>query len=157
MELLGTIISVIFGAIVLYLVLNEYLKVKKDRKNINSKLENNILQTDDIRIYSMVAVNVAVNFGSEFDYCKFYFNDSEVFLRFRYSFPNDSYSIPLVLKKNERDNYSYFSSFTVTNFETNRTEAKIHFKNKTFIGSAFKLNLENISEVDSELLKKNLC
>jgi hypothetical protein len=157
LELLGTIISVIFGAIVLYLILNEYLKVKKDRKNINSKLENNILQTDDIRICSMVAVNVAVNFGSEFDYCKFYFNDDEVYLKFRYTTPNSFYTIPLVLKKNEHNSYSYFCSFTITKFELEGTEAKIHFKNKTFIGSAFKLNLEKVSEEDLELLKKKLC
>jgi hypothetical protein len=157
LELLGTIISIIFGGIVLYLLLKEFLKLKKDRKNINSKLENNSLQTDDIRIGSMIAVNVAVNFGSEFDYCKFYFNDNEVYLRFRYSFPKDSYSVPLVLKKNEQSNYSYFSSFIITKFETKETEAKIHFKNRTFIGSSFKLNLDNISEVNLELLKKNLC
>jgi len=146
-----------FGCIVLYLLLNEYLKLRKDRKNINLKLENNSLQTDDIRIGSMIAVNVAVNFGSEFDYCKFYFSDGEVYLRFRYSIPNDFFSVPLVLKKNENSSYSYFSSFTITKFEPKGTEVKIHFKNKTFIGSAFKLNLENISEEDLELLKKNLC
>jgi hypothetical protein len=147
----------IFGCIVLYLLLNEYLKLKKDRKTINSKLENNILQTDDIKIWSMVAVNVAVNFGSEYDYCKFYFNDDEVYLKFRYTIPNSFYTIPLVLKKNEHNSYSYFCSFIITKFEPKGTQAKIHFKNKTFIGSAFKLNLENISEKDMELLKKNLC
>ncbi|WP_162128098.1 hypothetical protein [Flavobacterium phycosphaerae] len=156
MELLGTISSIIFGGILLYLLIREYLKVKKDQKIINSKLDNNTVQTADIRIGSMVAVNVAVNFGSEYDYCKFYFNAGEVFLKFRYSFPADCYTIPLVLKKNEHNYYSYFCSFTVTQFEPRETEAKIHFKNKTFIGSAFTLYLKNISEEDLELLKKNL-
>lgn len=157
MELLGNIISIIFGCVVFYLLFNEYLKLKKDQKNINLKLENSALQTDDIRIGSMITVSVAVNFGSEYDYCKFYFSNGEVYLKFRYSIPKDFYSISLVLKKNEQSSYSYFSSFAVTKFEPKGAKAKIHFKNKTFVGSSFKLNLENISEVDLELLKKNLC
>lgn len=156
MEKIFGILNLIFGTIIFVLMLNEYLKVKKDRKYINSIIKYETEQTDDLRISSMSAVNVIVNFGSEFDYCKFYFKENEIYLFFRYSFPKDIYNGPFVIKKNDKNNYSYFSLFTISNFKIKENCLTIKFKNKTLIGSSYKLNIDNISEEDIELLSKIL-
>jgi hypothetical protein len=157
MEILFTIVGILLSVIIIYIGAKEYLKLKKDRQLIDSILSVDDKETDDLRITSMSALNVFVNFGSEFDYCKFHFTKKECFIYLRYSYPTNLYSGPLVIKSEFSNKYSYLSTFYIKKLDVkNNNEISICIKNKTFIGTKYNLNLTSISESDLDLIMRNL-
>ncbi|WP_298116330.1 hypothetical protein [Flavobacterium sp.] len=157
METLFTIVGILLSVIIIYFGLKEYFKLKNDRRLIYSILSDDNKETDDLRITSMSAVNVFVNFGSEFNYCKFHFTKKECYVYLRYSYPTNLYSGPFVIKSEFLNKYSYLSTFYIKKFEIkNNNEISISIKNKRFIGTKFNLNLTSISESDLDLITKNL-
>lgn len=153
MEELFTSILKISLVLLIVIYLYYFYKPSKERKFINSKINSKTSQTEDIRIYTRTTEKSF----KEFDYCKFYFIDNEIFLKFRKSWPTNFYSIPLVVKKTETNKYSIFNLYTITFVELNETKLKIRFESKSFLKTEFFLNLENISNKDFLLLKENLC
>ena len=83
METLFTVVGILLSVIIIYFGVKEYLKLKKNRQLIDSIVSDDDKETDDLRIASMSAVNVFVNFGSEFDYCKFHFTKKECYMYLR--------------------------------------------------------------------------
>jgi hypothetical protein len=157
METLFTVVGILLSVIIIYIGVKEYLKLKKDRQLIDSIISNDDKETDDLRITSMSALNVFVNFGSEFDYCKFHFTKKECFLYLRYSYPTNLYSGPFVIKSEFSNKYSYLSTFYIKKLDIkNNNEISICIKNKTFIGTKFNLNLTSISDLDLDLIMRNL-
>jgi hypothetical protein len=157
MEILFTIVGILLSVIIIYIGAKEYLKLKKDRQLIDSILSVDDKETDDLRITFMSALNVFVNFGSEFDYCKFHFTKKECFIYLRYSYPTNLYSGPLVIKSEFSNKYSYLSTFYIKKLDVkNNNEISICIKNKTFIGTKYNLNLTSISESDLDLIMRNL-
>lgn len=157
MEKIFTLIGIILSVILVYFGIIEYFKLKRDRRLIDSLLSDDDLETNDLRISSMVAVNIAVNFGSEFDYCKFHFTKSECFLYLRYSYPDNLYSGPFVIKSEFPNKYSYLSTFYIKKLEKkNKNEISICIKNRTFIGTSYNLNLTSVSDTDLDLIFTNL-
>jgi hypothetical protein len=143
--------------IIIYIGVKEYLKLKKDRQLIDSIISNDDKETDDLRITSMSALNVFVNFGSEFDYCKFHFTKNECFMYLRYSYPTNLYSGPFFIKSEFSNKYSYLSTFYIKKLDIkNNNEISICVKNKTFIGTKYNLNLTSISKSDLDLITENL-
>jgi hypothetical protein len=158
METLFTVVGILLSVIIIYIGAKEYLKLKKDRQLINSIVSDDDKETDDLRITSMSALNVFVNFGSEFDYCKFHFTKKECFIYLRYSYPTNLYSGPLVIKSEFSNKYSYLSTFYIKKLDVkNNNEISICIKNKTFVGTKYNLNLTSISESDLDLITENLC
>lgn len=157
METLFAFIGIILSVILVYIGVLQYSKLKKDRQLIDSLLSDDDLMTNDLKISSMTAVNIAVNFGSEFDYCKFHFTKKECFLFLRYSFPNNLYNGPFVIKSEFPNKYSYLSTFYIKKLEAkSKNEISICIKNKTFIGTRYNLNLTSVSEADFDLIFTNL-
>lgn len=157
METLFTVVGILLSVFIIYFGVKEYLKLKKDRQLIDSIVSDNDKETDDLRITSMSALNVFVNFGSEFDYCKFHFTKKECYVYLRYSYPSNLYSGPLVIKSEFLNKYSYLSTFYIKRLEVkNNNEISICIKNKTFIGTKYNLNLTSISESDLDLITENL-
>jgi hypothetical protein len=157
METLFTVVGIVLSVIIIYFGIKEYIKLKNDRRLIESTLSNDDKETDDLRITSMSAVNVFVDFGSEFDYCKFHFTQAECYLYLRYSNPTNIYSGPFVIKSEFLDKYSYLSTFYIKKLEVkNNNEISICIKNKTFIGTKYNLNLTSISKSDLDLITENL-
>ena len=110
MEELFTSILKISLVLLIVIYLYYFYKASKERKFINSKINSKTSQTEDIRIYTKTSKKSF----EEFDYCKFYFIDNEIFLKFRKSWPTNFYSIPLVIKKTETNKYSIFNLYTIT-------------------------------------------
>lgn len=157
METLFTVVGILLSVIIIYIGVKEYLKLKKDRQLIDSIVSVDDKETDDLRITSMSALNVFVNFGSEFDYCKFHFTKNECYMYLRYSYPTNLYSGPFVIKSEYSNKYSYFSTFFIKKLEVkNDNEISICVKNKTFIGTKYNLNLTSISKSDLDLITENL-
>lgn len=157
METLFTVVGILLSVIIIYIGVKEYLKLKKDRQLIDSILSDDDKETEDLRITSMSALNVFVNFGSEFDYCKFHFTKKECFLYLRYSYPANLYSGPFIIKSEFLNKYSYFSTFYIKKLEIkNNNEISICIKNKNFIGTKYNLNLTSISESDLDLITEKL-
>lgn len=141
------IITIVLGAIKIL------IDKAKDRKKFSDNLNQNIEQTNELKVHSSVCRNFLVDFGSEFSYCKFYFTQNEI-----YMFSGNSYPLnPYILKYQEESNYSYFSKFRITKFILNNQNLKIQIQNKYFIGTKLTLNIVDISEKDREILNKNLC
>jgi hypothetical protein len=158
METLFTVVGILLSVIIIYIGAKEYLKLKKDRQLIDSIVSDDDKETDDLRITSMSALNVFVNFGSEFDYCKFHFTKKECFIYLRYSYPTNLYSGPLVIKSEFSNKYSYLSTFYIKKLDVkNNNEISICIKNKTFVGTKYNLSLTSISESDLDLITENLC
>lgn len=157
METLFTVVGILLSVIIIYFGVKEYLKLKKNRQLIDSIVSYDDKETDDLRIASMSAVNVFVNFGSEFDYCKFHFTKKECYMYLRYSYPTNLYSGPFVIKSEFHNKYSYLSTFYIKKLDVkNNNEISICIKNKTFIGTKYNLNLTSISESDLDLITENL-
>lgn len=157
MDAIFTVVGILLSIIIIYFGVKEYFKLKNDRRLIDSLLSDDDKETDDLRIASMSAVNVFVNFGSEFDYCKFHFTKKECYVYLRYSYPSNLYSGPLVIKSEFLNKYSYLSTFYIKRLEVkNNNEISICIKNKTFIGTKYNLNLTSISESDLDLITENL-
>ena len=157
METLFTVVGIVLSVIIIYFGIKEYIKLKNDRRLIESTLSNDDKETDDLRIKSMSAVNVFVDFGSEFDYCKFHFTQEECYLYLRYSYPTNIYNGPFVIKSEFLNKYSYLSTFYIKKLEVkNNNEISICIKNKMFIGTKFNLNLTSISKSDLDLIMRNL-
>jgi hypothetical protein len=159
MEKIFNITGIVISLFLIYKGIKEYVKIKKDRANINSKInENDFSETGDLKISSMTSVNFLVNFGEEFDYCKFYFLNNEVYILFRYSYPKDQFSEPFAIynmNQTSSSKYSYFISFFVKKFKIdhNTADVRIVVSNKfLFIGSRYSLNLTNVSSDDLKLL-----
>ena len=158
MEDLYSILGIFLSIPLIYFGAKHYFKLKKDRRFIESLLSDEDKETEDLRITSMSALNVFVNFGSEFDYCKFHFTKNECFMYLRYTYPTNLYSGPFVIKSEYRNKYSYLSTFFIKKLEVkNDNEISICVKNKTFIGTKYNLNLTSISESDLDLITENLC
>ncbi len=157
MEDLYSILGIFLSIMVIYFGASQYFKLKKDRRLIELLLSDEDKTTEDLQISSMIAVNVFVNFGSEFDYCKFHFTKKECFMYLRYSYPTNLYQGPLVIKSEFSNKYSYLSTFFIKKLEVkNDNEVSICIKNKTFIGTKYNLNLTSISESDLDLILNNL-
>ena len=157
METSFTVFGILLSVIIIYFGIKEYLKLKKDRQLIDSILSDDDKETDDLRIISMYAVNVLVNFGSEYDYCKFHFTEKECYMYLRYSYPTNIYNGPFVIKSEFLNKYSYLSTFYIKKLDVkNNNEISICIKNKTFIGTKFNLNLTSISDLDLDLIMRNL-
>ncbi|HCQ13102.1 hypothetical protein [Flavobacterium sp.] len=157
METLFTVFGILLSVIIIYIGVKEYLKLKKDRQLIDSIVSDDDKETEDLRITSMSALNVFVNFGSEFDYCKFHFTKNECFMYLRYSYPTNLYSGPFVIKSEFSNKYSYLSTFYIKKLDIkNNNEISICVKNKTFIGTKYNLNLTSISKSDLDLITENL-
>jgi len=157
METLFTVVGIVLSVIIIYFGIKEYIKLKNDRRLIESTLSNDDKETDDLRIKSMSAVNVFVDFGSEFDYCKFHFTQEECYMYLRYSYPTNKYNGPFVIKSEFLNKYSYLSTFYIKKLEVkNNNEISICIKNKMFIGTKFNLNLTSISKSDLDLIMRNL-
>ena len=157
MEDLYSILGIFLSIIVIYFGASQYFKLKKDRRLIELLLSDEDKTTEDLRISSMIAVNVFVNFGSEFDYCKFRFTKKECFIYLRYSYPTNLYQGPFVIKNEFPNKYSYLSTFYIKKLEIkNDNEISICVKNKTFIGTEYNLNLTSVSKSDLDLILNNL-
>ena len=157
MEDLYSILGIFLSILVIYFGATQYFKLKKDRRLIESLRSDEDKETEDLRISSMIAVNVFVNFGSEFDCCKFRFTKKECFIYLRYSYPTNLYSGPFVIKSEYPKKYAYLSTFYIKKLEVkNNNEISICIKNKTFIGTKYNLNLTSISESDLDLILNNL-
>lgn len=157
METLFTVVGILLSVIIIYIGVKEYLKLKKDRQLIDSIVSDDDKETEDLQITSMSALNVFVNFGSEFDYCKFHFTKNECFMYLRYTYPTNLYSGAFVIKSEYPNKYSYLSTFYIKRLEVkNNNEISICIKNKTFIGTKYNLNLTSISSADLDLIKNNL-
>lgn len=157
MEDLYSILGIFLSIPLIYFGATHYFKLKKDRRFIESLLSDDDKETEDLRITSMSALNVFVNFGSDFDYCKFHFTKNECFMYLRYSYPTNLYSGPFVIKSAYTNKYSYLSTFFIKKLEVkNDNEISICVKNKTLIGTKYNLNLTSISESDLVLIMNNL-
>ena len=157
METLFTLVGVLLSVIIIYFGIKEYTKLKNDRRLIDSILSVEDNETDDLRIISMSAVNVFVDFGSDFDYCKFHFTKDESYVYLHYSYLINFYNGPFVIKSEFPHKYSYLSTFYIKKLEVkNNNEISICIKNKTFIGTKFNLNLTSISKSDLDLITENL-
>ncbi|WP_220760085.1 hypothetical protein [Flavobacterium sp. UMI-01] len=153
-------IVIVFQAFIICIIIGNglkfYIALRRDIKKVSENINSKTLQTDDMEIFSYTYRNVLVGFGSEFNYCKFYFYNDEVYFVGRNNFPQNLYSIPFILKcKNESD-YSYFSKYVITELEILGNEMKIEFKHKKIIGTKFSLFIKNASANDLQLLKGHL-
>ncbi|MBC5836188.1 hypothetical protein [Flavobacterium bernardetii] len=126
-----------------------------DRKIVSNNINSETEKTNDLKISSYICRDFLIDFGTEFNYCKFYFSENEIYLFCRNTYPTDIYNSPYILKFKDENVYSYFSKFIVTHFDLNGDSLKIQFKNKKAIGTELTLNIVNISEKDKEILKKN--
>jgi hypothetical protein len=151
------ILRVLMGCTIFFVAIKIMVDKAKDKKKVSNNLNRNIEQTDDLKIQSSICRDFLVDFGSEFNYCKFYFTQNEIYLFCRNSYPLNTFDKPYILKYQVESNYSYFSKFRVTKFIINGENLKIQIKNKYFIGTKLTLNIVNISEKDRAILNKNLC
>lgn len=113
MEFIFKAIGITILVVIVALYYLEFFKAVRERKIINSRINNNVLQTEDIKIWS----KTVFNFDDKFDYCKFYFFEDEVYIKFKNTSPK-LYSIPFVLKKNSKRKYSYFNIYNIVRFES---------------------------------------
>lgn len=98
MERIQTLIQIIFGCIGVYFIGRIILDKFRDIKKISNKISVETEQTNDLKIFSYVYRNVLLDFGSEFNYCKFYFSENEIYLYCRNTYPTSIYKAPFILK-----------------------------------------------------------
>lgn len=152
MERIPTLIPIIFGCIIVYFIGRIILDRFRDIKKISNKITAETEQTSDLKIFSYVYRNVLLDFEGEFNYCKFYFSENEIYLYCRNTYPTNIYKAPFILKYKDENDYSYFSKFILTKFILNGNDLKIQFKNKNLIGTKLTLNIVDISEDDKKVL-----
>lgn len=155
MENFERIMQIIIGCIIFYFGIKAVLEKLNDNKKVSNNINSETEKTDDLKISWYSYRHCFIDFGTEFNYCKFYFTENETYLYCRNTFPTNIYNSPYILKFNEENDYSYFSKFIVTNFTSNGSDLKIQFKNKNLIGTKITLNIVNISENDKMILNKN--
>ena len=160
MDSIYNFIGITISLFLIYLGLKEYNGIKKERIKISLKIDDNSIKTDDLSISAMSSVNFFINFGEEFDFCKFYFIENEIFVYFRYCFPKEVYSGPFVLKKNNLKNenrYTYMNTLYIKRIllKESNNEFNIVVRNKfLFLGSRYSFHFKGVSENDFELIKK---
>ncbi len=152
METIQTLIPLLFGCVGVYFIGRTIFDKYKDIKNIDNKITDETEHTSDLKIFSYVYRNMLVNFGTDFNYCKFYFSENEIYLYCRNTYPTNIYKGPFILKYNDENNYSYFSKFLVTKFMLNGNDLKIQFRNKHLLGTKLTLNIVGISARDKHIL-----
>lgn len=155
MQIFQIVIQIIIGCIILYFMIKAILGKLSDRKIVSNNINSKTEKTGDLKISSYIYRNFLIDFGTKFNYCKFYFSENEIYLFCRNTYPTDIYNSPYILKFEDENDYSYFSKFIVTNFTLNGNDLKIQFKNKNVIGTSLTLNIVNISKDDKIILKKN--
>ncbi len=155
MELFYKIMQIILICFMAYIILKTLVQRRNDCKKVASNIDSNTDHTDDLKIAFYSYRNFLIDFGTEFNYCKFYFLKDEIYLFCRNTYPTDIYSNPMILKSKQNNDYSYFSKFITTGFLLKNNELKIEFKNKYIIGTKLKLDIVNISEKDKLTLLKN--
>jgi hypothetical protein len=155
MEIFERVMQVIIGCIIFYFVIKAILGKLNDRKIVSHNINSETEKIEDLKISRYSYRHCLIDFGSEFNYCKFYFTENETYLFCRNTYPTNIYNSPYILKFKEENNYSYFSKFIITNFSLNGNDLKIQFKNKKLIGTQITLNIVNISENDKMILNKN--
>ncbi|MDG2432137.1 hypothetical protein [Flavobacterium sp.] len=152
MEKFQTLIQIIFGCTSIYFAIRFFIDKRRDIKNIADKISAETEQTNDLKIESYVYRYVVLNFGTEFNYCKFYFFEDEIYLYCRFTYPKNFYQAPFILKYKDENDYSYFSKFIVTKFIQSGNDLKIQFKNKNLIGTNLTLYIVDIPENDKKIL-----
>jgi hypothetical protein len=155
MENFEKVMQVIIGCIIFYFIVKAILRKLNDRKIVSNNINSETEKTEDLKISWYSYRHCLIDFGAEFNYCKFYFTESETYLFCRNTYPTNIYNSPYVLKFKEKNDYSYFSKFIVTNFTLNGNDLKIQFKNQNLIGTKVSLKIVNISENDKIILNKN--
>lgn len=125
---------------------------RKDVVNIKNDIQNNFIETKDLRIWGCLTKTFIFNFGENYQYAKFSFVNDEIYIYLRHSIPG-FYNGPFVLKENRKNKYSYLTRFYVNKFELVGNELKIRFRHKYFIGAMYGLTIINIDDLDLKLLK----
>ncbi|RRJ90029.1 hypothetical protein [Flavobacterium macacae] len=152
-KLIGFFLGIVLVAFVLY---NLFLFFK-DRQLINSYLLLDSNETQDLKIFAIIAKSKIVTFGQSYQYAKFQFANNEVYVSLRNNHPKRLYFGPLVIKASESNSYSYFSMYELSEFKIIGDEIKIGFKPKNLIGTTYFLHLVNVNEEDRIILSSNLC
>lgn len=155
MEILQIVIQIIIGCIICYYLIKVSFGKLSDRRKVSNNINSETEKTDDLKISSYIYRHFLIDFGTEFNYCKFYFSENETYLFCKNTYPTDVNNSPYVLKFKDENDYSYFSKFIVTNFILNGNDLKIQLKNKNVIGTKLTLNIVNISENDKIILNRN--
>lgn len=127
--------QIMICCIILYFAAKTILKKLSDRNKVSNNINFETEKTNDLKISSYSYRNFLIDFGNEFNFCKFYFTKNETYLFCRNTFPTDIYNSPYILKFKKDNDYSYFSKFIVTNFNLNENNLNIQFKNKSIIGT----------------------
>ncbi len=141
--------------VLLYFIVKELINLYKDRQKINEKLNNNCIETDDLRIQTMFHRSFLIDFGDNYQFAKFKFSEDEAYLFLRNNWPK-THNGPFAIKFKLDSNYSYLSKYYITNLEILGTELTINFKHKYFIGVKYSLSITEVSTTDMEKIKSHL-
>lgn len=73
MEIFERVMQVILVCVIFYFVIKVVLGKLNDRKTVSNNINSETEKTEDLKISCYSFKHCLVDFGSEFNYCKFFF------------------------------------------------------------------------------------